>query len=1079
MKPRSFLPALLLAFAPVFSAQADPFAELVRPTDPRTPQEELAGFHVPPGFHAQLVASEPVVHKPMNLAFDAKGRLWCTSSGEYPWAVPREKWKTPEGLLESSRDKILIMEDTNGDGLPEKTTVFADNLNVPTGVLPYGKGCIAWSIPNLWYFEDTDGDGCCDKRTVLFGPLGFEKDTHGMVSSLRLAPDGWVYATHGFSNVTHLEVLPQHRKTPRTKPTPNAQNTGLGPDALDWGNSLDLQSGNVFRFRPDGSAVEIWGWGQVNPFGLTWDAAGNLYSADCHSNPLTQLIRGAFYPSFGKPHDGLGFGPVLCEHAHGSTGICGPLYIDGGVWGPEWDNHMLVCNPVTSRVNHDTITFTGSTPRANEQPDFIVHDDAWFRPVDLRLAPDGSLYIADSYNKIIGHYEVPLTHPGRDRDRGRLWRIVKDGAKPVPAGTGRRDIAGPVTADSLRALSGKPGELRLLLEAVTGQPDASLAAPVREIMDAATGKDASLAHTARIALRACLFNPGALASLGQSGNSASLAAVVRTMDSTDSAAWLLDFYGKNTAPAGELAATLTSLARHLPTDREADIIALARKQAGGGPDAELSLLEAVRTGLAQRGGEPGAAARDWAGQIAQRLIAAVSGSEEAGWTVIPAPPTPQAWARQERACTDGKKTALISSFGTSGETYTGTLRSRAFPMPEKLRFFLCGHRGPPDQPEHKKNFARLIDAATGAELARAYPPRNDTAGPVEWSATPGRQVRMELVDGDNGAAYAWLAAGRFEPAGLDGPGELMNSRDGMAHALARLAQNFRLADLASGLETLAKPDAVSPAARAAVNTALASLATDPLQAAWLAFRAAQPASAPAGPATDESLAAVFKTAPTSVQAALADALVAHPQTAQRLVDLVKSGKAPARLLTQPALRQKLDAQKITGIDALTRDLPPASAEADALIAARIAHFATAARDLEAGKRVFTTHCVLCHQIGGVGNIVGPQLDGAGNRGLERLCEDILDPNRAVDPAFHLHMVKLKDGSLIPGLVRREEGATLVLADATGKENAVAKANIESNTTTPLSLMPPSFGQAIPEADFHHLMAWLLSQSQKK
>jgi hypothetical protein len=120
----------------------------------------------------------------------------------------------------------------------------------------------------------------------------------------------------------------------------------------------------------------------------------------------------------------------MCQHTHGSTGICGIVYIDGGVWGPEWDDHTFVGNVVTSKVNHDHVTFTGSTPKANEQPDFLTSDDPWFRPVDLQLCPDNALYIADFYNKIIGHYEVPLDHPGRDKERGRIWRVVKKDSKP-------------------------------------------------------------------------------------------------------------------------------------------------------------------------------------------------------------------------------------------------------------------------------------------------------------------------------------------------------------------------------------------------------------------------------------------------------------------------------------------------------------------------------------------------------------------------------------------------------------------------------------------------------------------------
>ena len=170
--------------------------------------------------------------------------------------------------------------------------------------------------------------------------------------------------------------------------------------------------------------MELWSWGQVNPFGLSWDSWGNLYSADCHSNPITQVIRGAFYPSFGKPHDGMGFGPVRCEHAHGSTGICGSLYIDGGVWGPEWDDHMSVCNPVTSRVNHDFITFTGLDSRrpTNATTSSSPKTSGSARST-LQLGPDGALYVADFYNKIIGHYEVRPDPPGpRSRTRTHLAR---------------------------------------------------------------------------------------------------------------------------------------------------------------------------------------------------------------------------------------------------------------------------------------------------------------------------------------------------------------------------------------------------------------------------------------------------------------------------------------------------------------------------------------------------------------------------------------------------------------------------------------------------------------------------------
>ena len=244
----------------------------------------------------QLVAAEPELRKPMNLQWDATGRLWLTESREYPF---------PAELGKPAHDTVRIFSDFGPDGRARKMEIFADGLNIPIGVYPFhspnSQGrvtwkCIVWSIPNIWLLEDSDGDGRADRRDVLYGPLGWQRDTHGNLASFRRGLDGWLYGTHGFSNET----------------------TFVGRD----GQQVQFQSGNTWRARVDGSHVEAWTRGQVNPFGLAWDDRGNLYSADCHSSPIYQLLRGAWYPSFGKPHDGLGFGPQTVQHSHGSTAIC-------------------------------------------------------------------------------------------------------------------------------------------------------------------------------------------------------------------------------------------------------------------------------------------------------------------------------------------------------------------------------------------------------------------------------------------------------------------------------------------------------------------------------------------------------------------------------------------------------------------------------------------------------------------------------------------------------------------------------------------------------------------------------------
>ncbi len=150
---------------------------------------------------------------------------------------------------------------------------------------------------------------------------------------------------------------------------------------------------------------------------------GNLYSSDSTSKPFFQLLRGGFYECLDPVDDGLGFAPRMMNHMHGSTAICAGCCYTADVFPPEFRGNLFCGNVVTSRINRDSVTWHGSTPTAHEQPDFVVSDDPWFRPVDIQLGPDGALYVADFYNRIIGHYEVPLDHPGRDHLRGRIWRI--------------------------------------------------------------------------------------------------------------------------------------------------------------------------------------------------------------------------------------------------------------------------------------------------------------------------------------------------------------------------------------------------------------------------------------------------------------------------------------------------------------------------------------------------------------------------------------------------------------------------------------------------------------------------------
>src|SRR5690606_489973 len=202
------------------------------------------------------------IGKPMNMAFDARGRLWVSQTTAYPFPAGPGKGK----------DRITILEDTDGDGRADVFTDVADTLNIPIGILPYRDGVISFSIPNIYYFPELRTQGT-DSTKVLVGAFGY-KDTHGMINGLTRGFDGWIYACHGFSN----------------------ESDAKGTD----GSRLVLSSGNTFRFQVDGSRLQQTTSGRVNPFGLAFDERGYLYSVDCNSSPLYQLITGRAYPHCGK-----------------------------------------------------------------------------------------------------------------------------------------------------------------------------------------------------------------------------------------------------------------------------------------------------------------------------------------------------------------------------------------------------------------------------------------------------------------------------------------------------------------------------------------------------------------------------------------------------------------------------------------------------------------------------------------------------------------------------------------------------------------------------------------------------------
>jgi putative heme-binding domain-containing protein len=848
---------------------------------------------------------------------------------------------------------------------------------------------------------------------------------------------------------------------------------------------------------------------------------------------------------------------------------------------------------MTSRVNRNSLVHHGSTIKCKEEPDLVAATDPWFRPVDLQLAPDGSLYIADFYNRIIGHYEVPLDHPGRDRHRGRIWRLVYkgDGAQPARpridltsssieeliAALGSPNLTqrllatdqlvdrigeaaapalvqafqssdnphvrshalwgaarlGALSSDSLieaakdpdrevrvhamRVLSEKPEwseQERALVfalltdreafvqsaaaDALAQHPHFTHIAPLLELISAAPAEDVLLRHAGRIALRNQLRegeNLARLASLSlDDDQSAIVAGVMIAVGSPESAAWLIENLERHPLPADQLRKTVEYAARHIDPQRIDSLAAIARNNFGADLELQQTLLRSIRDGLAQRGSPPPPSLREWGLELATRLLDSVEGKAPQ-WINTPLPEArnkENPWVVQRRVSADGDTQSRFLCSLPRGEQLTGILRSPEFAVPEKLSFYAAGHIGPPNQPVSARNFIRLKDAATGAVLAEARPPRNDTAQRIEWElpAHRGRRGYIEVVDGDQRGAYAWLAVGRFQPEVVAVPEFDPSQIDQRRQAAAQLAGELQLRDLLPRLVDLLRQANLEVAGQKALADAILALRPDPLLAALMpvvedagsseSLRRVviQAVADPEEQARKDAVAKSFQQSPQRVQAAIAQNLASTREGAETLLAVVEAGPASPRLLTAAVIESRLAAHKINGlperVHRLTSSLPPANETLRQLIHERRERHPRFQVSLPHGEQVYQKHCAACHQVGGKGALIGPQLDGIGARGLERVLEDVLAPNQNVDVAFRATTFILADGRVLTGLVRREEGEVLVVADNKGEELKLPKSDIDEEAKTNLSLMPENVAEIVPEEDFHHLLGYLLS-----
>jgi putative heme-binding domain-containing protein len=355
------------------------------PNEPYSPLEALEQMTVPDGFQVELVASEPDLVNPVAMTFDDRGRIWVTESVEYP--------RKPAGR---GRDRVRILEDTNGDGRADKFTTFVDGLNIPTGVAVGYGGVWVMKAPDLLFLREEDGKPI--SREVVLTGFG-RTDTHELPNSLAWGPDGWLYGLNGVFNQCSVQ-----------------SNNGK---RYDFNCAL-------WRVHPRTHEFQVVAEGTSNPYGLGWDAEGSAIVEACHwaNDHLFHFVETGHYqrqagafPPFAVP---LG---SITDHSHQKTAYCGLAILDTDSFPTQYRELVCIGNIHGGCLNVDRLQRDGATYLATAEPDLLSANDAWFMPVSLKIGPDGCLYILDWYDRYHCSQDAARDPKGVDRLKGRLYRL--------------------------------------------------------------------------------------------------------------------------------------------------------------------------------------------------------------------------------------------------------------------------------------------------------------------------------------------------------------------------------------------------------------------------------------------------------------------------------------------------------------------------------------------------------------------------------------------------------------------------------------------------------------------------------
>ncbi len=1061
------------------------------PIDARTPPP-LPDFTVQDGYQITLWAENPLLEKPTQMNWDAQGRLWVCSSSLYPQIEPGQP----------ANDKILILEDTDRDGKADKSSVFADGLLIPTAVAPdFGEhrtsnvehrtskeektataksdtstfdvrrsmfdvqnACYVGQSTELLRFEDTDGDGKADTKRVVFSGFGTE-DTHHLIHTLRWGPDGRLYFNQSIYIHSHLE-------------TP-------------WG-MVRLNSAGVFAYDPRTERVEVLFKGLCNPWGHAWDQWGQSFMTDgAGGGGINWGVPGAMYFTYENgrrimPSVSPGSYPKFC----GLEIMHSPHFPDdwqGNAITNDFRAHRIVRFAIedlskesgvsgqesektpAANLTPDSRPLTPSTARSGyitkEMPDLVRTSDQSFRPIDVRIGPDGALYIADWSNPVINHGEVDFRDPRRDKHMGRIWRIAKKDAPPVKW----EPLLGKTNAELLEKLLSKSAwEQQQARAVIVSRPSQAFADALNAFR---VQSDLAETETLRL-LESWKISPTAFADKVEARRVREkkddieiyVAPEVRMASARALSRWFGGSKQLGSSFAHFAALTKGSdlsddeLAKEIKQESDSNWRTLARHAVDTNPRVRLEAMRALcRIPTAES-----------AALVLEAALKAPANDpyyDYAAWLSINdlAKPWTDAIASGAwQADTAERAKQLEWGLKAIDPALAGATLSR---LVTENKVPLDG-TGP---------WIELLGTAGGAkEIDRLWTRVQEKK--TEETTTP--RILAALTE-------AALLRNVRPSQPMDQLGYYLDCGHAPTIRTAtRLAGAWKMESAVPRLVALtAGPD---DATRNFAFEALRGIGSEPARAALR-----QLAIAPnAPPIRGQAVAAL---AALDLNPALTfDALAVQPaeDAALNVWRGVLGVKGAADKLAASIPKEMPKPVAIAGLRAareagkngakLLAALTPLAGMTDAEAKMpkdfkALAGFAKQNGDPARGEIIYrraALGCTVCHAIGGAGGKVGPDMTSLGaSAPLDYIIESTLAPAVKVKEGYNAVTLALKDGTQATGVQVRETGQEVFLRDVVGKEQAIAKAQITS-TTNVGSIMPAGMTDALPDRERLDLFAFL-------